>query len=419
MKAIARIITLILLATLLGTAHAYVRSVENTAEGLKPVILTDKLGKLPLGLYLEILEDPTAKLTIEQVASPTFDGKFVPNRVPVPVFGYTAWAYWARFRVRDEASPTTKWRLEVGYASIQHLDLYVSRSDGAGFDLKRTGTLLPFATRDVAYPTFVFELPITPSSEKTIYLRFESGSNMTLPLTLWSLEAFSEASGVQLLLSGLFYGILTIMVLYNLFLFFSLRETSYLYCVLCLMSFLVYRLSFDGMANQYLWPNSVRTGRFVELLSIPMIVASGLKFTSTFLETRLHFPAFHRLIKLLLVLCGLLTIQIPFVGYRVLVMALVGLGIVTSAVILILGTVAWWRSYRAARYFMLASLIFLIGIIVLSLVRFGLIPSNALTEQCHRIGAVFTVLFLSFALADRVNILKAEREAAQAETLKH
>ena len=407
----------IIMLTVLASTHGQAHGDAATSPS-KPVILTDKQGEYPLGLYLEILEDPTAKLTIEEVASPEFDGRFLPNSVPVPLFGYTASAYWVRFRVRNEADPTTKWLLEVSYASIQHLDLYLPRSHSPGFDVKRTGTLLPFNTRDVPYPTFVFEVPLTTASEKTIYLRCVSGSDMTLPLTLWSLEGFAQASRTASLRWGIFYGILLIMICYNLFLLFSLREISYFYYVVCITSFLLFRSSFDGLANQYLWPDSVSTGRFVELFSIAMIIASGLKFTTTFLETRRRFPALHRLINVLLVLCGLLTVQIPFAGYGFMVEALVGLGIVASAVALILGVVAWRRKYRATRYFVLAMLIFVIGVTVLSLVRFSVIPSTPLTEECHRIGAVLFVLLLSFALADRVNILREEKEEAQAEVLK-
>ncbi len=401
----------------MASANSHAR---DTAATYPPntVILTDKIGEYPLGLSLEILEDPTTKLTIEQIASPELDGRFVPSRVPVPIFGYTSSAYWVRFRVRNEAGPSTKWRLEVAYALLQLVDLYLPRAHVPGFDVKRTGTALPFKTRDIPYRTFVFQLPLAAASETTIYLRFESQADMTLPLTLWSLDAFARASAAESLKLGIFYGVLIIMVFYNLFLMLSFRDKSYFYYVICIIAFLFHQLLFDGLANQYLWPNLIRLGRSIELLSVAIMIAAALKFISAFLETKSNFRLLHRFINIVIVLCGLLTIQIPFVNYGFVVVPLLGLGIVACAVGLITGFLALRQRNRAARYFVLAAVPFVIGIVTLALVRFGVIPSTALTEHIQRIGGVLFVLLLSFALADRVNILKKQKEDAQSAALK-
>jgi signal transduction histidine kinase/CheY-like chemotaxis protein len=416
-KTIFRFLIIVLLLTIMGSSSIHARDAAATYPP-KTVILTDKIGEYSLGLSLEILEDPTAKLTIQQVASREFDGKFVPSRVPVPIFGHTSSAYWVRLRVKNEAGPSTKWRLEVAYALLQHVDLYLPQASGPGFEVKRTGTALPFSTRDVPYRTFVFELPLAPASETTNYLRFQSQADMTLPLTIWSLDAFAQASAAESLKLGIFYGVLVIMAFYNLFLMLSLGDKSYFYYVICITAFLFHQLLFEGVAYQYLWPNRVWLGRSIELYSVAVMIAAGLKFISAFLETKRNFPGLHRLMNVLLVLSGFLTILIPFVDYRVIVGPLLGLGMVTCAVVLISGLLAWRERNRAARYFVLAAVPFVIGIVTLTLVRFGVIPSMAFTEHVQRIGSVLFVLFLSFALADRINILKKQKEDAQSAALK-
>jgi len=45
-----------------------------------PVILNDNQNIYPLGLHLDILEDPSGKLTIEEVASHQFENRFVPSQ---------------------------------------------------------------------------------------------------------------------------------------------------------------------------------------------------------------------------------------------------------------------------------------------------------------------------------------------------
>jgi hypothetical protein len=105
----------------------------------EPVILTDAQGEYPLGLHLEILEDPGGQLTIEQVSSPEFDSRFVPSQVEVPNYGFTDSAYWVRFDVQNETSLTNHWLLEQGFANTQYVDLYTP-CRRPGFAVKQTGT---------------------------------------------------------------------------------------------------------------------------------------------------------------------------------------------------------------------------------------------------------------------------------------
>src|SRR5262245_18511010 len=65
---------------------------DTTAPG--PVILTDAQDHYQLGFHLQLLEDPTRKLTIEEACSPQFVAKFTPSQVEVPNFGFTRTAYW-------------------------------------------------------------------------------------------------------------------------------------------------------------------------------------------------------------------------------------------------------------------------------------------------------------------------------------
>jgi len=73
----------------------------------------------------------------------------------------------------------------------------------------------------------------------------------------------------------------------------------------------------------------------------------------------------------------------------------------------------WRQGYEAARYFLIAWMMLIITGILITLVRLELLPSNILTENGYQIGAILLVLLLSLALADKINIFKAEKEKAQ------
>jgi two-component system, sensor histidine kinase LadS len=113
----------------------------------------------------------------------------------------------------------------------------------------------PFNTRDIANHHIVFNLPLAYQQDQTYYMRFQSAASMTLPLTLWFPEAFFQTATTEQLLLGLFYGMFLIMLVYNLFLFFSLQEATYLYFACFLASGILVWTAYDALTTQYLWPN--------------------------------------------------------------------------------------------------------------------------------------------------------------------
>ncbi len=227
-------------------AFAKVESRPAAQITLNPLVLTDQQEKYPLGLHLELLEDPSRKLTIEQVSSPAFDAKFVPSRVETPNFGLTTSVYWVRLRLENEARYNNVWLLEDGYVNAQYVDLYTPRTDGKGFEVKQTGFLRPISTREVLYPRIVFSLNLPTQSQQTYYLRFQSEASMTLPLTLWTMGAFFNQSQLELLVNWLFFGAILALLVYHLFLLFSLREASYLFFVFLMGSLFLFFSTYTG-----------------------------------------------------------------------------------------------------------------------------------------------------------------------------
>ncbi len=380
------------------------------------LVLTDAQSEYPLGLYLEILEDPTGQLTIEDIVSPEYADRFKPSQKKVPNLGFTDSAYWVRFHVRNESRDITQWQLEIGASDMIYIDFYHPLPDGQGFDRIQTGRALPFASRDVAHPRFIFRLSPVPGTEQTVYLRFESFDAILLPLKIWSPEAFAQYDHAEQFIMGIAFGVLVVMLGYNLFLFLSLREPSYFYYVLFLASISFYFLVHHGLGQQYLWPNSGQIHFFVAPASLGFIVLSGLQFTAVFLNTDVYTPRLHKVIVFLLVAVALVTVSRFFMPvYPVILALLISLAFLTM---LIAGLTVWRRGYRPARYFLLAWLTFLVQSITYVVSRFDFLSVTPFDERYRQIGTLALVLLLSLALADRINTLKREKEDAQNKALK-
>lgn len=411
MNTLFKIISYLILLFLTGLTHLH-------AQSSLPIILTDEQEEYPLGLHLEILEDPEGQLTIEQISSSAYDQQFVPNQVKVPNLGLSNSYYWVRFRVKNDAQQPKQWYLEMAHPSMRHISFYRPRSEGAGFWSLHTGFSWPFHTREIAYKNVVFKLSLPPQIEQTFYLRFDSaGDAMILPLTIWSFKAFFQKTQIEQFLAGLFLGTLLIMIGYNTFLFLFLKDKSYLYYVLFVTSLLCHELLFRGFLSPYLesdW-NPILLSFFFAFMSI-----FGLKFTNTFLVTKTRMPKLHLFIIFLLVMWGLLNIFFLFIVSRSVIAHIVEtlLLAMTLLSIFMAAFTAWRQGYEAARYFLLAWMMLIITGAIITLLRFELLPSNTLTEYGYHVGVILLALLLSLALADKINIFKAEKEKAQIKALK-
>ena len=134
-----------------------------------------------------------------------------------------------RGRFRRCHPPTAaprNWLLELAYPPLDHLELYLPDAAGHYALAQRTGDALPYASRQLRQDNYLFNLPFTPGQSSTLYLRLHSEGSVQAPLTLWSSDAYLEAQPTRLYMLGLIYGVLLGMLVYNLFIYLSVRDTS-------------------------------------------------------------------------------------------------------------------------------------------------------------------------------------------------
>lgn len=385
---------------------------------LEPVILTNSKEEYSLGRYLEILEDKGKKWSIQDVISPELSGNFVKSKRETPNFGYTNSAYWVRFKLKNDATGK-EWLLEVGYPLLDRIELYIpaedlTDQDNTGFVVKKTGDLLPFKERELKHQNFLFYLSVGSEKEQTLYLRIESEGSMQMPLTIRSSKNFTEKDHNERIALGLYYGIILAMLLYNLFLFFSLRDWNYLYYVLYIANYGFMQISLSGLAFEYLWPDLPWWNN----RAIPFFIAFSIlwvsKFSSSFLLAKVHTPRINKLFHVLIGLSGLVMIWSLIGDYTAATVVAGGLTMVFIPAAMSAGLISWRKGYRLAKYFVIAWSILMFGTSVYILNAFGILPNSLITANSMQIGSALEVILLSLALADRINIIRKEKEEAQA-----
>ncbi len=405
----------------LGLALFLLCSSAHPLEANQRVVLTDETEYYPLGLNLEILEDSTGTLTVENVSSPEYNDQFIQSQKAIPHFGMTNSVYWLRFQVLNTSETNRNWFLKLDELTLSSIELYTPATpanDFNQFSVKKTGYALPFSTRDFPDRFFVFKLDLPPQTEQTIYLRLQTTGIMTIPLSLWSVNALMSHLKNEGLSFGFYYGLMLIMISYNFFIWLTLRDKSYGYYLLVLGTNVLSNSSRNGFGIQYLWPNFPVFNNFIMPVTLGLFLLSFIKFTLTFLNTKVYVPKGHKVLKELFRAIAFSTVLSLLISLEISLKLIFCFILITYWTILIVVAVAWKRGQQQARYFFFAQLFWSILASLTIFAYSGLLPASFQVLITYPgLGILPLVLGLAMALADRFNLIQQQKEKAQTETL--
>ncbi len=333
-----------------------------------------------------------------------------------PAFGFTSSAYWLAVELENSSATPLEQILALSYPLLGSIDLYLDHK-GVLIQQFHTGDNQPFSQRPIKHRHFLFPIHVPENSRSTLYLRIQTNGSMQLPLTLWDKQSYREADQHTSILHGLYFGMMLAMILYNLFIYISIRERSYLYYVLFVSSFAVFQLSLQGFSYHYFWPQETWLNEKALLMTVSAAQVFGGLFTLSLLELKEYNRTLYRLIRLMVFMALFTAIASIYLNYTALIILSLASSIIMAATGMVAGFLRWRRGFTPARYYTLAWLGFLIGTIAFALSKFGIIPRNLFTEYGIQLGSAIEVILLSFALANRINTARKEKEVAQTESV--
>lgn len=386
-----------------------------TGENSAQVVINDGDDSYVLGRLLEFQEDPSRKLTLEDVMSPAYRNNFQPHQKDVPNFRFTQSAFWFHTVIKNRTDKRLSLILEQTTSWIDSIKLYLPDPQSPKqWQEIHAGDKLPFSERPIQHPDFLFPIIIEAGQDLPIYLRIESRSLLITPLTLWKSDQYHENSRNVSYRFGMMFGILVIMFFYNLFLYISIRDRAYLHYILFVFFVGMMTATSNGFTYMYLTPESSWITERLQLLWLSLVQVTAILFTCHFLATKEVTPLMHRILLAFIALHIGLSLCLPFVTELApITHAIVVSATIYAPMLITTGFLALKRGVRSARYFLLGWTSSVLGMAITALVLLDVIEFSMITYQASQIGVVIDVALLSFALADRINILRQEKEDAQ------
>ncbi len=379
---------------------------------LDPVIVTEnKVATVEKKAWLFL--DSTGKLLVQNVLTDTVKW-IIPRKTPV--FQVTNSNIWMQFALKNKNSSPELF-IEIEYANISNLVLYQLKN-GVPAVLQHKGMSFAFNRQERTSPNFIFPIYIKPGQTVRYVLKISSRHPLLLPTFIRTAQQLKQSEDLQTIITGMYAGIIIAIFFYNLFLFVSTLDKSYLVYVLFLFFLGIAQLTVSGYTFKYLWPAYPGFNSYALVFTSAMAGITGIYFSMFFLRLKNYTPRLTWFF-LLLIVAYVASILCNLAGYNNASYQLLNINGITGGISLLI--ISWYvarKGYKPAYFYFFAWISFLLGLVIFGLRNYNVLPYNYFTTYILYVGSAIEAILLSIALADKINILRKEKEVSQANALR-
>lgn len=336
----------------------------------------------------------------------------------IPNLGINTADVWVSFRIRN-LSEGNDFMINLANSTFDEVELYTVDTNHVVIDSLRISKKNKFASRPYQDPNYLFDIRIPPGAAQTYYLRINSKMPIILPIYI-TRPSYQLVEGTkEHLISGAYLGVVIIMFVYNLFLFLSIRDSSYIYYVIYVLGAGLTQLGLKGFNYQFLWPNSPGFENIEVILFASITGVAALLFTLKFLEIQQHFKYIQWILYLFMASFVMALILLPIDINTAFLVMQTATSVSSVGVVLICCYVIYQRpNVASARYFLVAWSVLLIGSLIFILKDYSILPFNKFTNYSVQMASAIEMALLSFGLANRINILKREKDQSRMAALR-
>ena len=365
---------------------------------------------------LFLLDDPKSCLNPQEAFAAYKHKEFVQNSENKVSFGFTQSTIWAVLPIENVTEGPLQRVIKIDNAWLDNIDIYFFAADKL-INQVSIGDNVPFTERlrKERMPSVAHEFPVGMSH---VLFRFNSKDPMTIPIYLGSEKAMVSAFAKKAYFYGALYGGLLILLIYNLALYFYLRELRHLLYPIYLLAFTAFNFTYTGHGFWLVWSGSVT----IQQWSMPGLMFcylfSAVMFTVGFLNTRTFLPSLyayrHRIYASLLVIAGLIFLS----GDRsfIVMIQLVMLTIL-SVWMLLIGCLAYKNKDPLAKFFIPAIIMGTGGATISSFATWGIIPYSQWAFRGIEVGMLLEMSLLSISLGFNFKLTQEARINAESNAL--
>ena len=386
-------------------------SVKSSAQDIVRI-----LDSVPQHIFtfkeIEVLEDPADQFSFEQINSKAFEHAFKASTSSTPQTKKLHKTYWFRIKIKHNQNAEKPFLLEFFDQTIDHITAYIPQENQT-YHTESLGDVNAFNKRLINHKNFEIPLKNNGNAIKTYYFKIKSSQISDIIIVLRTAEWFISYALDEYFYFGIFYGMILVFSFYNLIMFIAIRQKQYLYYVLYNLSVGFFEMSTDGIAYQYLWPNAPGWNQVAYAFALCATSIFALLFTRELLLVKVKAPTVNRLI------IGVIIFRIIFFIYCYwfdqTLFSFKFIEAIPLAVAFFTGIYIYKNGYKPARFFVLGYSFLFTGFMLKFLIMLGISWLNFGIISYYSLSFCFIMemVFLSFAIGDKVRILKLNKDKAQ------
>ncbi|PIF74013.1 signal transduction histidine kinase [Variovorax sp. 54] len=217
-------------------------------------------GNIAVAQAVEVLEDPTARLSASEVlALPTGGANgFVPATPDQLMRGFSTSAVWLRLSLVNDAQETRTARFGLNVTWLRHVEFHLLRTrDGQpAWTHAQAGVSDPMDATHRYDRVPQLKIDLQPGESVQVLVRVMSTGQIKLVLELHTDEAWHHIERNHALLSGLLIGGLLAFAVYSAALWWISRAPMLAFQAGSFALLALYEATYRGYARIALWPNS-------------------------------------------------------------------------------------------------------------------------------------------------------------------
>lgn len=365
-----------------------------------------------IGTSCKYFEDKTSKLTASEVLE---KNEFISSNQKVPNFGTTSSNIWIKIEIENRTSQK-ELILDIGYPILEKAIFYKINSNKIA-DSTSVGRAFPFSSRKFKNQNLLYDIQINSNEKETILIKISSNSLIILPIDLSTIQKTAERLSLKDLLSGFYFGVMVVMLVYNLFIYFTIKDKSYLYYSFYVITVAFTQAVLNGYDIRFFYPDSSFLASYAVNFSGVVSGFGTIMFAQNFLNTKKFTPALNKLLSLLIIMytgCFLLTC----LGHKTVAYHWINFNAgIASLSLVVTAVMAYFKGNKQGLIFLINWSIFLGSLAIYVLKDYGILPFNLFTFNGLQMGSAIEATLFSIALANRINLLRKEKDASQAREL--
>lgn len=379
---------------------------QQTRAG-ETVVLEDGKDMYFIADLMEILADSSDELSIRDVSHPDYSRKFRQETIPDMHENYTT--YWLRFHIHNKrSSENLSWYFESWGFDLDFIELYVPDGYG-GFYKSSAGYGQSFNTRNIHHKNPVFFLNLKNGEYKTYYIKLKKGYPRHLTFIVRHHEALIKHVVYEYWYLGMFYGIFFLVILLNLYLFVSLKDSLHVYYIFLALSEVLYCFGRDGLAFQFIWPDVPALNTFTFYIYTQFFfVISTLCYSIKFLNLKRNNRFLYTISIAAIIFNSGLFLYSHFYSYDPFILFSIDAAIMIIP--LISGITLLKQGKTFSIYYVIAFTFLFSSFIIAFLEEKNYMPDFILNWYMINIGMLLEAIFLAAANLDQIRILRKKNE---------